>query len=843
MKHLNFKAVLPHLIAVGVFLLVTVVFCKPALESDTILKQGDIVGWQGMSHQSLEYKEAHGHLPLWVTNMFGGMPGFQIAMEGKWSPLSVINSALQLWLPQPLNFFFLACICFYILCLCLRINPYAGIIGALGFAYCSFSPIIVTAGHNTQMLALAYAPAVIGAVVLVFDRKYFIGFALSTLFIALQIGQAHQQISYYLFLVLIALSLSYAIYFIREKAFSHLLKSAGILIVAGLIGIGANALVLMTTFDYSKDSKRGGQLIMDEKQNTKDVIKDGKTQGLTKDYAFMWSYGKAETWSLLFPGVMGYGSHQAERDGEAYVFPTLNENSHLAKYINENLPQFPADQLLNQMQGAIYWGDQPFTNGPIYLGAVICFLFLFGMFFLEGKHKWWILGASAFAILLSWGENLPGLNYWMFDHFPLYNKFRVPTMALVVPQLLFPIMAVLVVNKLLTVDTAEAFSAIKKTLYVSLAVFALIGIFYSSNDFGKEKLDKQIFEGVKSYVGQSPNANATELAHGFVNALRQDRAGFLLSDIYRSLILILIAGAIIVLYLKKYIRQTLLVVSLTLLAAFDLLQFGSKYLNSYSFDNKESYESNEFPLSTADKIIMEDKDPNYRVFNTASLEESKTSYYHKSIGGYHPAKIGIYDDLMTYQLSGTPNLSVINMLNAKYIIQSQENDQIASLNPGALGNVWFVKKVNFVKGAIAEMKALNQFNPKDTAFADESFKTMIGNYEAADSSAQIKMTSFDNDAIAYQSRAQAPHIAVFSEIYYKDWKAYIDGKPAPYFKANYVLRAMKIPAGQHDIQFKFEPASFYRGNTISAISSWLVILILLGFILSEWKKRNASTLA
>ena len=865
MKYINLKALFPHFVAIAIFLIVTVIFCKPALESDTILKQSDVAGWQGMSHQALDYKEKHGHLPLWVSNMFSGMPGYQIAMEGNWSPLAIINSALQLWLPQPLNFFFLACICFYILCLCLRIKPYASIIGALGFAYCSFSPIIITAGHNTQMLALAYAPAVIGAVILVFDKKYIAGFTLSTLFIALQIGQAHQQISYYLFLILIAMSISYAIYFIKNKQYTHLLKSGGLLIIAGIIGIGANALVLMTTFDYSKESKRGGQLIMDEKINTKDVVKDGKTQGLTKDYAFMWSYGKEETWSLLFPGVMGYGSHQAERDGEGYIFPSIDEKGHLVKYVTDNLPQVPADQIVNQMQGTLYWGNQPFTNGPIYLGAIICFLFIFGMFYLEGKHKWWILAAAVFGILLSWGENLPSLNYWMFDHFPMYNKFRVPTMALVIPQIIFPIIAVLVIDKLIKNEDALGWDKFKKASITTLGVFALITLFYISSDFAKENkertiafntiiknksgdinaqlselnnkykpaVDNQIYEGMTANLSQAAGADASASAREFVSALRQDRAALLLSDIIRSLILIMVCGALIALYLKKKVNMLIMLVGVTLLSTIDLLQFGSKYLNNYSFDNKDSYEANEFPLSNADNQILQDKDPNFRVFNTASLEESKTSYYHKSIGGYHPAKMGIYDDLMTYQLSGSPNIAVLNMLNTKYVIQPQGNDKVASINPGALGNTWFIKNVSFVRGPIQEMKALNAFNPKDTAFVDESFKDNIGSYSPADSSSSIRMTSFDNDTINYKTHSNANQIAVFSEIYYKDWNAYIDGKPAKHFKANYVLRAMNVPAGDHEIQFRFEPASFYSGRTISDICNWIVTLLLIAYLVKE----------
>ncbi len=873
MSSIQIKKIVPHILAVLIFLTVSVIFCKPGLEQGIVLKQGDVTSWQGMSHQAMEYKEQHGHLPLWITNMFCGMPAYQIAMEGAWSPLSIFDKAIQLWLPQPFNFFFLACICFYFLCICLRIRPYAAIMGALAFAYCSYSPIIVTAGHISKMLALGYAPAVIGAAILVFDKKYLTGFALLALFTSLHIAQGHQQISYYLFLILIAVSISYIVGFIRKKKYTHLFKTSGLLVAAGIIAISVNSLAFFTAYDFSKYSKRGGQLVMDEKSGSKDAVKDGKTKGLSKDYAFMWSYGKAETWSLMFPGVMGYGFHQAEREGNVYIFPQISENGPLMKYVNENLPQFPAEQIAGQMNGALYWGNQPFTNGPVYLGAIVCFLFLFGMFYLDNKHKWWILATSVLAILLSWGENFPSFNYFMFDHFPFYNKFRVPTMILVIPQILFPLAASLTIDKLMQNEDNDVWNKFKPAVLATLSAFALILLFYFTSDFSKEnkartqafnsiykeggndaeqklqqlneqykpELDNQIYEGMIGNFSRDPNIDAAKTSREFVSALKKERASFLLSDIFRSFILILLAGAIIVLYLKNKINATILAVGLTVLSTGELLNFGAKYLNDKSFENKEAQQAEAFPITTADKMIMEDKDPNFRVFNTNSMEESKTSYYHKSIGGYHPAKLGIYDDLIAYQFKDKINMSVINMLNAKYFIQQQGNDKAAQLNPDALGNVWFVKGIQYVKGPANEMRAITNFNSKDTAVVDETYKSLIGNVTIADSSESIKMSSFDNDAISYTSDTKNNHIAVFSEVFYKDWKAYIDGKPADYFKANYVLRAMLIPSGKHTIEFKFEPSSFKIGYKLSNISSWLLMLILIASIIPAVMKSKKKT--
>ncbi|MEJ7627242.1 MAG: YfhO family protein [Ferruginibacter sp.] len=874
MKKFDFKKFVPHLVAVGVFLIVAIIFCKPALESGVILKQSDVSGWQGMSQQAFEYKEQHGRFPLWITNMFSGMPAYQIVLEGAWSPLAIIDKAFQLWLPQPMNFFFLACICFYFLCLCLRIRPYAAILGAVAYAYCSFSPIIITAGHNTQMFALGYAPAVLGAVILIFEKKYFAGFTLATLFTALQIGQGHQQISYYLFIVLAAMTIAYAIRFIRARETTHLLRSVGLLIVAGIVGVAVNALVLLTVYDFSKESKRGGQLVMDG-SDKKDAVKDGKTTGLSKEYAFQWSYGKAETFSLMFPGVMGYGTHIAERDGEVYMFPKVNESSASVQYMSEKLSA-PEDQVVNFISPELYWGTQPFTNGPIYLGAVICFLFLFGLFYLDNKHKWWILIASVFGILLSWGSNLPGFNYFIFDNFPLYNKFRVPTMALVIPQLLFPVMAVLAINKLLDNDDNTVLKKFKHSLFAMGAVFIFALGFYMTSSFSQEDRkrtiefnkiydpqdkemqskigglnnaimplkDNRLYEKLVMNFASDPNAKKT--AKEIVSEVRKDRAGFLLSDIIRSFIFVVITAALIFLFLKKKINTTLFLIGITLVASIDLLSFGMKYLNAQSFGNKEDYEAKEFPVSPADQLIKQDPDLNFRVFNMAGgdpFQESKTSYYHKSIGGYHPAKLGIYDDLAAYQLNpGAPNLAVLNMLNTKYVIQQQGNDVGAARNPGALGNVWFVRAVKFVNGPVEEMKALSNFNPKDTAIVDAKYKNLISNITVAESSSSIRMTAFDNDAISYQSNGAGSHAAIFSEIFYKDWNAYIDGKPAEIFKANYVLRGLVIPAGTHKIDFKFEPALFYSGRTISNITTWFLMALLVAFIFFQVRnsRKNSS---
>lgn len=867
MKKSIWQTLMPHVIAVVIFLLLTVIFCKPALETGVVLNQYDIANWQGMSHQSMQYKEQHGHFPLWVTNMYSGMPAFQIAMEGPWTPLGFIDKVFQLGLPKPLNFFFLACIGFYFLCQCLRIRPWVSIIASIGFAWCSFDPMIVNAGHDTQMLALGYAPAVLGAILLLYEGKYITGFVLTTLLTGLQIGQGHQQISYYLFLVIGIMSVFMLVQAVKQKKAVPLAKGIGLAAVAGIIGIMLNAVTLLTVYDYSKESKRGGQLVLENRVNSKDVVQNGKTKGLSKEYAFQWSYGRVEAMSLLFPGVQGYGAHLAERDGEPWYFPKLDENSHTAKYFTEKL-NAPEDQAAGealQLSRSLYWGSQPFTDAPIYMGAIICFLFIFSMVYLKNRHKWWILTGTVFGILLALGENFSTFNYFIFDYLPFYNKFRVPTMALVIPQLLMALGVALGVDKLVSNPGEEAWKQLKLAGFIMAGVFLVAGLLYVTFDYSKEnkkrtaaftqvfnpsnpnlmasldslnrvlppEKDNQIFE---NYVYRLRGDAA--MARGIMTALREDRKAAFGGSIMRSLLYVLVGFAILFLFLKNKINATVMLAALGLFVAIDEMTFGSNFLNSYSFGSKDNYEATEFPLTAADQAILRDPDPNYRVFNTAGggdpfSMDSRTSYYHKSIGGYHPARLGIYDDLMQYQLSGDPNPSVINMLNTKYVIQRDQkgNGTVAARNPGALGNVWFVKNVKYVKGPAEEMQALNNFNPAETAIVEEAFKTQIpNNFTAPDSTASIKQTAFDNDAVKYESNSNATHLAVFSEIFYKDWKAYIDGKPAQYGKANYVLRAMIIPAGKHTIEFKFEPKVYNTGSTITRISGWIMLLLILGYI-------------
>jgi hypothetical protein len=566
----------------------------------------------------------------------------------------------------------------------------------------------------------------------------------------------------------------------------------------------------------------------------------------------------------MFPGIQGYGSHYAERDGDFSLYPRLDENSKFAKHLTEKMG-VPEDQAANEALRAsshLYWGDQPFTTGPIYLGAIVCMLFILSMVYLDGKHKWWIFTAALLGVLMALGKHFPAFNYFLFDYFPLYNKFRVPTMALEITGLVVPIGVALVLEKLIADQTINL-KKLQLAAIITGAVFLLAAAIYFTSDYSNEnkkrttavtqlltsgnrsnimaamdsinrkypgELDNSVFENFLNMTKGDPS-----MARGMVNALREDRQQAFGSTILRSLVFVLIGMGIIFLFVKKKINALMMLGGIGLLTAIDLLTMDSNYLNSYNFGSKENYDAAEFPMTPADQAILQDKDPNFRVLNTTVgdpyTSDSRTSYYHKSIGGYHPARLGIYDDLIEHQLSGNPNMAVLNMLNTKYFIQqTQQNSVVAVPNPNALGNCWFVKSVQYLNGPVEEMKALSNFNPAEVAIVDNAFKSQLSGAVAADSLATIKQVAFDNENVKYESNSNAPHVAVFSEIFYKDWKAYIDGKAAPIAKADYVLRALLVPAGKHAIEFKFEPAVFNTGSTLTAIAGWITLLLILGYI-------------
>lgn len=811
------KKLLPHAIAIIIFLVVAALFCKPALEGN-VLNQHDTIGWKGMAQNSFDYKEKNGHFPLWNPNLFSGMPNYQVAMEGK-SILPDTVKIFSLGLPKPINFFFLACLCFYILCLVLRLNTVVGILGALGYAFSTYNPVIINAGHDTQMLATAFMPFLLAGILSTFQKNYWLGFALTTFGAYQQISVNHLQISYYFFLVAGLITIGYLVKWIKEKDWKHIAIAGAITVTSALIGLAGNAMVLMTTSEYTQYTMRGGKDISIEG----DKVTVANTKGLDTSYAFVYSLGKAETFTLLMPNAFGGGHSNSLGEGSAVA----------SKLINRGIDEANAEQIAQSMPK--YWGALPYTAGPAYLGVIIFVLGLLGFVLVKSPLRWGLLAATLFGIFISWGKNFAGFNVFLFENLPLFNKFRAPSMAQVIPQFTIAIAAVVALQYLLFQEKAKEIlqKDFKKILYAAGGLFGILALLYITMDYSSI-IDKQIIAGYTDKNGSD------EMGRLIVSGLKEERKAMFGGQLLRALGLTLVLVGSLYLYLKNTIKPVVAGIILIAVSTLELTIASKQYLNDESYVSPDEYENSNFAANLIDQEILKDKDPNFRVFNLAgdTYNESRTSYYHKSAGGYHPAKLRIYQDLIEKYLSGSPNPGIINMLNIKYIIvQNQQNGQ-AMLIPNAdsaYGHCWLVKHVKVVNDRVVAITDIGSTNLRDTAIVDKSFAQSITQPQP-DSSSYIRMTKFDNDAIEYEASCNGPQFAVFSEIYYpKGWNAYIDGKKTAYVNANYVLRGLSVPAGKHTIKFVFEPESVKKGRSVMFASSILILLIFAGGLFMAWK--------
>lgn len=825
MKKFQWKSLVPHLIALAIFLIVALIYCKPTLEGK-VLQQLDVTQWKSMAQNSFEYQKKHGEFPLWSNGMFSGMPGFQITSVGN-NPVSIVyaGNVLTLNLPKPISFFFLACVCFYFLSQVLRINPYVGIFGALAYAYATYNPVIISVGHDTKMIAIAYLPAFVASLLLLYERKYLWGTALTALFTGLLISANHLQITYYGLLIAVILSVSYGIRWIKEKDYKHLGKVLGLVIVAALLGVLVNSVTLFTTYEYSKRTIRGGSELADGKTVSK--------TGLTKDYALSYSMYKTEPLVMMFPRLYG---------GSSDVLEVPEEKSKAVEAL-QSMPQ----QLAQEFQRAMrfYWGGIGITSGPPYIGAIVCFLALFGFVLLDGRHKWWILAACIFTILLSWGRFFEGFNHLMLSILPMYNKFRAPSMILVVPGFLLTMMAMMTLDRVIKEPNKDLlFQKYKKGLMITAGVFVLALLVYLMSDFTAES-DKSITQFVSSIPDAQQKAAVSEPANAFLNGLKEDRKNLFLGDLLRSLLFIAAAAGAVYFSIRKKITALVTTVVIGVLAFIDVITVDVKYLNAQNFQESAEYE-NLFKPTAVDQQIMRDTSY-YRVFDVsqgvmnAFNGYANPSYFHRNIGGYHPAKLSIYQDLIDRQLYNFPNcLPVIDMLNTKYIILAQNGQLGVQQNPNALGAAWFVKAISYEPDAAAIMSRLSSFSPKDTALVEASYKkeNLVAD-ASADSSSRITLVYNDNDIIEYRSSSKANGFAVFSEVYYDaGWVATIDGKETPIIRTNYVLRGLQVPAGDHKIVFEFKPKSFYNSNKAAIGASLVIWLLLIGAAVSSLRKKQ-----
>ena len=814
-KDLFWRA-LPHLIAVFVFLLVAVIYCRP-IYNGKVLEQEDVMQWQGMAHNSFEYKETHGHFPLWSNGMFSGMPAYQIAMDTQ--SVSIPNlfyGLLTLDLKKPANFFFLACICFYFLSLTLRIKPFIGIIGGLAYAYATYNAVIVAVGHDTKMQTIALIPGVIGSLILICEEKYWLGIVLTTLCTALMISFNHIQIIYYTMIIAGGLMLGSGIPWIRQGKSRRLLRTIALALGAAIIGILSNAVALFTTFDSSKETIRGGSELADAQSNyTK--------EGLSEAAAFDFSMYKLEPFVMLVPDIYG-GSTELQlppqRSEAVRVLDKMPAN--VATLVGGDGPRY-------------YWGGVgEFFSGPPYVGAIIILLAVLGFFILDNKYKWWILGVCILTIAMSWGGYFQGFNSFLLKYLPMYNKFRGPSMIIVVPTFLFCMMAVMTLQKIVAAkDRATLWRRYGWGLATMGGIFLILAGLYFRFDYSsvweKELLQKAALQG---------KAAAGYMA-AFVQGLKADRQQLFLQSILRSLVLVVAAALAIALYLLRRLRPALLLSIVGVLSFADVLSMDVNYLNNDNYKENAEYQQN-FAATDADREIMADKGY-YRVFDlrdsmsNALTYGAMTAYFHNSIGGYHAARLSIYEDLINRQLFNFPNCGpVLNMLNTKYIIKpTGGGGDTVVRNKGSLGPVWFVRNVQFEPTPAAVMNALTRFHPKDTAivFSQDSARIAYDK-TTQDTTGFIELIKNDNDEITY--RCESPHnrFAVFSEVYYKrGWRAWIDDNKVPIIRTNYVLRGLSVPKGRHIIRFLFRPLSYYLGRQIQWMASIIFLLMLAGLVI------------
>lgn len=821
-----FKSALPHIIAVAIFAIVAIIYCKPALEGK-VLQQSDITQWKGMAQDAFSYKEKYGYTPLWSNSMFGGMPAYQTTGVGGFEySVGWINQLLTLGLAEPISLFFLASICFYFLAQVLGFNTIISIIGALGYSYATYNPIIVSVGHITKMHSIAYLPLFIASLLVLYQKKYLLGGILTSVATVLLIQGNHIQIDYYGVLIAIFMSVYFLIIWIKNKEYTHILKTLGIGLTAGIIGLAVNAPLLLSTYEYGKESIRGGSKL---------ITKDSKTTstGLNKDYALSYSMYKSEPLVLMFPNIYGGGS-----DPNA-VDPA---NSKAIETLQQMQPQV-AQQLQSFL--SFYWGGIGFTAGPPYVGVIICFFALLGFSVKENKHKWWIAATIILSFLLSAGSYLESFNVFILNNIPFYNKFRAPSMIMVIPTLLLGIMALYGMAEIATETSLKNITKKYKLSFILVGIILLsvLSIYFTS-DF-KSDGERNLIEQIAKIPDANQRAVFETPARDLVNAIATDRKGMIEGDVVKFFIYLLLIFALVFLAIKKVINQTILLIGFGVLSMIDLFQVNLKYLKSDSFIEATENE-NAFALSPIDIALKKDT-TQYRVLdmrggiNNAFNGGAIVAYNHKTVGGYHAAKLSIYQDLIENQWYKFPNcMPTMNMLNTKYVISGNlENDTIP--NKDALGNVWFVKGIQFEQGPAEVMQRLDNFNPKDTAIIEQKDKIESLNNLESDENASIALVNNKNDEINYTSSSTKKQFAVFSEIYYNlGWKAYIDNVETPIVKTNYVLRGLVVPAGNHAIRFEFKPTTIKNSIIASTFASILLWLGIVAMIVMAYRNKQKS---
>ena len=790
---MNFKQIIPHIVSLSLFVVVALMYFNPVLKGKKI-SQSDITQHIGMAKEVNDFRKATGEEPYWAESAFSGMPTYPI---GTYFPNDYITSLDRLirFLPRPADYLFLYFFSFYILLLAFKVDWKIAIVGSLAFGFSTYLIIIFGAGHNSKAHAIAYMPLVLAGIIFIFKKRYLLGFIVTSIATALEIKANHPQMTYYLLFAILILGIVELIEAIQKNKIKQFITQSSIIIVAMLLAVGVNSSRLLATKEYADVSTRGKTALTINPDGTKKEV----TTGLSKEYITQFSYGKAETFNLFVPRYMGGGTVES-----------LDKRSNTYQYVSSIAGSKQADGFTKQVY--TYWGDQLIVEAPAYIGAVMLFLFFLGVFILKGKYKYWLVASSVFAILMSWGKNFQFLTDFFIDYIPLYNKFRAVSSFQVIAELCIPLLGFLAIREFFfsKTDKEQKQIALKKALYSSVGLI-VIGLLYA--------LSSSTFDGIR-------DATYSEY-EGLLDAVKADRLSMLYSDSFRSIVLIGVGFVVLWLFLKQQLKYTTSIIAFAVLILFDLVQVNLRYVNADDFKEARAIDK-PFKASTADLQILKDKS-HYRVanFSTDPFQDGRTSYFHKSIGGYHAAKVGRYQDLIEFQLS-KQNMQVYNMLNVKYfILPGDDGEEVAQQNPDANGNAWFVKNIKYVKTADQEIRALDSTLTKSTVVVNENnIHKKINFSTEVDSLAYIKLTEYSLNSLTYDTSSNKDEFAVFSEIYYKHgWNAYLDGVKQPHTNVNYILRGMEIPKGEHIIKFKFEPSVIKSGSIISLISYALMLLI------------------
>jgi len=805
-----------HLAIIGIFIAICLIYFSPAWQGKVLL-QSDVTQAQAMQKEIMDFKQEDGKGPLWTNSMFSGMPSYQIWVSYPKNIGTHIMTALKGALPYPMDVVLLYLLGAYLLFNVLRVKPWLAAVGAVAFAFTSYNFIYIEAGHANKAYAIALFAPVLAGILLAFRGKYLLGASILALSLALEIRVNHIQVTYYLFialLILIGIELYHAV---KEKKVQNFVKAMAYMAVASVIALAVNAGLLWTTYEYSKESIRG-------KSNISSETKGSEQQGVSKEYAYQWSQGVGESITFLIPDAYGGGTYNK-----------LDGNSNTAKVFSDkgySIDQVPSN--LFQM----YWGGKPFTSGPWYFGAVVIFLLVLGLFVVKNRIKWWILSATLLSIVLSWGKNFTFISNIFFDYFPLYNKFRAVESTLVVASFLIPILAILAIDEIIkngkTIEKLD-----KKIIYSTAIVGGISFIVWALPDLFFNFQAPNHSEWVQ-YLSQQLQDNSFGQALG--NALVQDRISLARGDAFRSLIFVLLTAGVVWLLAKNKMNATTATIAVGVLVLVDLWGVDRRYLNKDSFVEKAQAEQYFFKPREVDNLILMDKSQDYRVLDLTvdPFSNASPSYFHKNVGGYHAAKLMRYNELIERQFSKSINEDVLDMLNTRYLITNNKEGTSQSIRrrDRAAGNAWFVDKVTYVKSNEEEMNAIDSFDPKKEAFIHQEFKSKIDEKRLGrPGNSSIELTSYKPDHLIYEYSAPNDVIGVFSEVWYdKGWKAFVDGNEIPILRANYVLRAAQLPGGNHKVEFKFEPQSYYMGENISLVAS-IILVLALGFAI--WRERKA----